>query len=78
MRFTTSQSSMKKAARITFAHLKLNPPEHNLPAREKNSLEKAVFWHEVKAVCCLPTPFLDAKLITYQCIQVTHNDLADR
>ena len=70
--------SMKKAARITFAHLKLNPPEHNLPAREKNSLEKAVFWHEVKAVCCLPTPFLDAKLITYQCIQVTHNDLADR
>ena len=31
-----------------------------------------------KSVCCLPTPFLHAKLITFQCIQVTDNDLADR
>ena len=25
---------------------------HNLPAGEKNSLEQAVVWHEVKVVCC--------------------------
>ena len=29
----------------------------NLPAREKNSLEQAAFWHELKVVCCLPTSF---------------------
>ena len=29
-------------------------------------------------VCCLLTPLLDVKLITFQCIQVTDNDLADR
>ena len=49
------------------------------PSRaEKNSLEKAAFWLEVKVVCCLPTPLLHAKLITFQCIHVTDNDLADR
>ena len=37
-----------------------------LPAREKNLLEKAAFWQEVKVVCCL------------QCTQVTDDDLADR
>ena len=31
---------------------------HNLPAGEKNSLEQAVVWHEVKVVCCLLTPLL--------------------
>ena len=69
---------MKKAARITFAHLKLKPPEHNLPAREETHWKKAVFWHEAKVVCCLPIPFLHARVITFQCIQVTGNDLADR
>ena len=44
----------------------------------KNSLQKAAFWHEVKVVCCLLTPFLHAPLITSQCTQVTHNDLAER
>ena len=39
----------------------------------KNLLEKAAFWHEVKVVCCL-----HAKLITFQCTQVTDDDLADR
>ena len=45
---------MKKAAKNTFAQLQLNRPEHNLPAREKSSLEKAAFWHEVKVMCWLP------------------------
>ena len=31
---------------------------YNLPARKKNLLEQAAFWHEVKVVCCLPTSFL--------------------
>ena len=35
---------------------------HNLPAGEKNSLEQAAFWHEVKVLCCLLIPFL---LTTY-------------
>ena len=26
------------------------------PSDEKNSLEQAAFWHEVKVVCCQPTP----------------------
>ena len=32
-----------QAARITFAHLILNPPEHNLPAREKTHWKKQYF-----------------------------------
>ena len=36
-------------------------------------MEKAAFWQEVKDVCCL-----HAKLITFQCTQVTDDDLADR
>ena len=46
----------------------------------KNSLEQEVFWHEVKVVCCPPTPFLHScmKLITFQCIYETDNDLAGR
>ena len=35
---------------------------HNLPAGEKNSLEQAAFWHEVRVLCCLLIPFL---LTTY-------------
>ena len=46
--------------------------------QRKNSLEKAVFWHEAKVVCCLLTPFLHARVITFQYVQVTDNDLADR
>ena len=30
----------------------------NLPAGEKNSLEQAAFWHEVKVLLCLLIPFL--------------------
>ena len=45
---------------------------------KKNALEQAAFWHEVKVVRCLPTPFTHEKLITFQCIQVTDNDVADR
>ena len=40
------------------AQLKRFCPEHNLPITEKNSLEQAAFWHEVKVVCCLLTPIL--------------------
>ena len=29
---------------------------HNLPAGEKNSLDQAAFWHEVKVLCCLLIP----------------------
>ena len=29
-------------------------------------------------MCCLPTPFLHMKLTTFQCIQVTDNDLTDK
>ena len=46
------------AAKITFAPTKRFSPWHNLPVREKNSLEQAAFWHEVKVMSCLPTPFL--------------------
>ena len=38
--------SMKQVAKVTFSQLKLNPPEHILPAREKNSLEKAAFLNK--------------------------------
>ena len=41
-------------AKITFSQLKLNPPEHNLPAREKFIIRKtAAFWDKVKVACCL-------------------------
>ena len=45
---------------------------------EKKFIGKSSIWHEVKVVCCLPTPFLHARVITLQCIHVTDNDLADR
>ena len=38
--------SMKQVAKVTFSQLKLNPPEHILPTREKNSLEKAAFLNK--------------------------------
>ena len=44
---------MRVTTKITVAQLKLNPSEHNLPAREK-----AAFWHDVKVVCCLRTDSL--------------------
>ena len=48
----------KKTTKNTFAQLERNPPEHDLlydlTAREKHSLEKAAFSHEVKVMCCLP------------------------
>ena len=44
MRVMTSQYEI--SAKITFAQSKRFPPEHNLPVREKNSLEQAAFWHE--------------------------------
>ena len=51
------------------------PSEHDLHTREKNSMEQEAFWHEVKVVCCLLTPFLHScmKLITFQCIHKTDN-----
>ena len=45
----------KWAEKITyFAQSKRDSPEHNLhvPTREKNSLEQAEFWHDVKVVLC--------------------------
>ena len=42
-----------------------NFAQSKLTLRHKeNSLEQAAFWHQVKVKCCLPTPFLHAKLIT--------------
>ena len=33
--------SMKQVAKVTFSQLKLNPPEHILPAREKKLIGKS-------------------------------------
>ena len=49
MRVTTSQYE-KKRQKLTFAQSKRFPPKDNLFVRENNSLEQAVFWHEVE-VC---------------------------
>ena len=64
----------------TFSQLKLNPPEHNLPVREKTHWKKSSILEQGKS-CVSPiilTSFLHAKLITFQWILVTDNDLADR
>ena len=71
MRVTTSQYEISGKNHIFSIKTK--------PSRAENThWKKTAFWYEVKGVCCLPTPFLHAKLITFQCIQVTDNDLADR
>ena len=31
--------------------------------QRKKSLEQTAFWHEVKVVCYLPTPFLHYNLV---------------
>ena len=59
MRVTTSQYEI--IGKNQFAQSKRFSPEHNLPITEKNSLEQAAFWHEVKVVCCLLTFLLDYK-----------------
>ena len=56
MRVITSEYEISGKL-ITFARSKLFPPEHNLPP-EKNSMERAAFWHEVKVVCILTIPSL--------------------
>ena len=56
MRVTTSHYEIIGKNQI--AQSKRFSPEHNLPVREKNSLERAAFWHEIKGMCCLPTTFL--------------------
>ena len=44
---------------------------HNFPAGEKNSLEQAAFWHEVKVLCCLLIPFLlTAYVVVYFLFQL--------
>ena len=70
--YVSRPHSMKKAPKKHICSVKTKPsaPEHNLPAREKNPLEKA----GLKVMSCLPTPFLHAKLLTFQCIQVRDND----
>ena len=55
--------SMKQSGKIKFAQLKRFSPEYNLLITEKNSLEQAAFWHEVKVVCCLLTPLLLLRII---------------
>ena len=65
MRVTTSQYEIfNKRPKFTFARSKRFPPKHNLPDKGNNSLEQAVFWHEVKVVRCLPIPFFYAGEIT--------------
>ena len=64
----------------TFSQLKLNPSEHNLPVTEKTHWKKSSILEQGKS-CVSPiilTSFLHAKLITFQWIQVSDNDLADR
>ena len=51
-------SLWNKWQKFTFAQSKRFAPKHNLPVRGNNSLGQAVFWHEVKVMCRLPTaPF---------------------
>ena len=62
---TTSQYEI--SAKITFSQLKLNPPEHNLPTREKTHWKKSSILVQGKS-CVLPvmlTSFLRAKLIIF-------------
>ena len=56
MRVMTSQYEISGKNHI--CSVKTFSFRYNLPAREKNSLEQAAFWHEVKVVCCLLTSFL--------------------
>ena len=51
MHVTTSQYPISSKNHLS--QLKLNPPEHNLPATEKTHWKKAAFWHKIKVVCCL-------------------------
>ena len=51
MHVTTSQYEISSKNHLS--QLKLNPPEHNLPATEKTHWKKAAFWHKIKVVCCL-------------------------
>ena len=53
----TRNKPQKIDERITTSQYKTNS-SHNLPAGEKNSLEQAAFWHEVKVLCYLLIPFL--------------------
>ena len=56
MHVTTSQFEISSKNHIW--SVKTFPPEHNYPSEKKKKLlEQAAFWHEVKVVCCLPTPF---------------------
>ena len=46
--------------------------------QRKNSLEQAVFWHQVNVKCCLPTPFLHAKLIAFTILLTEDQQLIDK
>ena len=59
---------------------KTKPSREQSTRHRKNSLEKSSILAQDKS-CALPiilTSFLHVKLITFQWIQVTDNDLADR
>ena len=71
MRVTTSQYEIIKRQKSNLLSHKRFSPEHNLPITEKNSLEQAAFWHEVKVVCCLLTPFY-TKNTCFVLIFLTH------
>ena len=55
-----------------------NTQEHNLPAREETHWKKQYFGTRQKLCVAYRPPFLHARVITFQCIQVTDNDRADR
>ena len=63
MRVKTRPLSMKRP-KFAFAQSKRFPPKHDLPDRENNSLEHAVFLQEVKVVFCLPIPLFHTGEIT--------------
>ena len=67
----TRNKPQKIDKRITTSQYKTNGKineyllSHNLPAGEKNSLEQAAFWQEVKVLCCLLIRFLLTAYSTY-------------
>ena len=64
---TRNNKPQKVNMRVTTSQFEISGKNHIgqnvfLPSviypSEKKKLEQAAFWHEVKVVCCLPTPFL--------------------
>ena len=58
-----------ETAKTVFSHLKhrhTNKHPHSNKHHSKKLLEQAAFCHEVKVVCCLPTPYSHYQLIGHR------------